>query len=140
MKAIKTYKMRESIVNFQIFGGLILAIIAFVGFLMTTSGLVFLSPLVVSASLLIMGFINKDRETIKLYEDHLEMKFAPASPLHLIRYEDLIRLEDKGKNLKRLYFNSQGKEKKILLPLSQYTKEDMDEFIQLLEEKIHSKN
>lgn len=140
MKAIKTYKMRDSIVNFQIFGGLILAIIAFVGFLMTTIGLVFLSPLVVSASLLIMGFINKDRETIKLYEDHLEMKFAPASPLHLVRYEDLIRLEDKGKNLKRLYFNSQGKEKKILIPLSQYTKEDMDEFIQLLEEKIHSKN
>jgi len=139
MKAIKAYKMRDSIVNFQIFGGLIMAIIAFVCCLIT-SGLVFLPPLIVSVWLLIMGFINKKRETIKLYEDHLEMKFAPASPLHLVRFEDLIRLEDKGKSEKRLYFNSQGKEKKILLPLSQHPKEDMDEFIHFLEEKIQSKN
>jgi len=138
MQKIKAYKMKETIVNLQIFGGLILAIISLVSFLVTAEP-TFLAPLVISASFLVMGLINKSRENIKIYEDHLEMKFAPASPLHLIRYEDLIRLEDKGKNQKRLYFLSEGKEKKILIPLSQHPKEDMDEFVNFLEEKIQSK-
>ncbi|MGB6083386.1 hypothetical protein [Moheibacter sp.] len=138
MKAIKTYKMKESAVNIPLYAGSVLAIIALVSFLVTMQPL-FLPGVGISVFLVVISLMNKNRETIKLYEDHMELKFAPASPLHLIRYQDLLRLEDKNKNLKRLYFLSEGKEKKIWIQLNQHEKEDMEEFIRFLQEKIEAK-
>ncbi|GEM_PF-3088039 len=138
MKAIKTYKMKESAVNIPLYAGSVLAIIALISFLVTMQPL-FLPGVGISVFLVVISLMNKNRETIKLYEDHMELKFAPASPLHLIRYQDLLRLEDKNKNLKRLYFLSEGKEKKIWIQLNQHEKEDMEEFIRFLQEKIEAK-
>jgi|SRR5690606_8751350 len=138
MKIIKNYQMKDSAINLPIYAGSVLAIISLVSFFMTLQPM-FLPGLGLSVFFVVLGFINKNRDTIKLYEDHMELKFAPASPVHLIRYSDLIRLEDKNKNMKRLYFQSEGKEKRIWIPLSQHKEEDMQEFIKFLEEKIQSK-
>ncbi len=138
MKTIKNYQMKDSAIDLPLYAGSALALISLISFLITMQPM-FLPGVGISVFLVVISLINKNRDTIKLYEDYMELKFAPAAPLHLIRYKDLIRIEDKNKNMKRLYFLSEEKEKKLWIPLNQHNKDDMEEFIKFLEEKIHSK-
>lgn len=134
MKPIKSYKIKTSAANLGIYGGGILALISLVSFMLTAQ-IMFLPPLVISIGFMVIGFLNKSLESIKIYENHMQIKLAPAAPLHLIKYENIFRIEDKSKRIKKIYFNRDGKEKKIVFPLNQYNKEDMDEFFGFLKDK-----
>ncbi|MGS2760958.1 hypothetical protein [Sinomicrobium sp. M5D2P9] len=134
MKPIKSYKIKTSAANLGIYGGGILALISLVSFMLTAQ-IMFLPPLVISIGFMVIGFLNKSLESIKIYENHMQIKLAPAAPFHLIKYENIFRIEDKSKRIKKIYFNRDGKERKIVFPLNQYNKEDMDEFFEFLKDK-----
>src|SRR5699024_2544213 len=135
MEPIKTYKMKEKAVNMQIYGGVILMLICLFSFFALQETM-FLGYFGLSLFFLIIGLINRNRDVFKCYDDYLEAKIAPASKLHLIKYADIVKIEKK-KKVTRLYYTLDGKEKKLLIS-GNITKEDLEDLLQFLNEKMDS--
>lgn len=133
MEEIKSYKMRKSEVNLSIVGGGSLGLLTLVLFL-STGMINFATLFGVSVLFLVIGLINNNRKVVKIYESHMEIKLAPASKLHLIKYENLLRIEN-HKRRKKLYYNDHGKERKLLF-LKQISVEDMEELMAFVRGKI----
>jgi len=68
---------------------------------------------VVGILTIVIGFWSEKNPVIVLHEDHLEMKLAPATARHLIRYRDVAEIDNRGPN--KIFLVVHGK--KIRLPV-----------------------
>lgn len=73
-------------------------------------------------------FWGKDRVIFTFEKDYLEFKLAPLAPLTIIKYCDIISVEEFKANILQLIYNLNGKERKIRIAVTIFEKEEIDNF------------
>lgn len=132
MKPVRTFETSSTLVNLQLYSGIAVALIG--GFLLMQGGPA--SPFGAGVLLLVIGAWNMRHEPVRLYREHMELKFAPAASLRLIRYRDLVRVEGDSEKVRSLFYRDAGKEKKLKLRLDMLNADDRPRLLGILEEKI----
>lgn len=113
MEPVKKLKMNPTLVDAQIFGGTLLGVLWFMAIL-ALPGLPFYHIGFI-IMLIVMGVWNSSRYPIKCYEDHMEVKLAPISALHLINYRDITDIDDNHPKYTKVTYNDDGRERSLKL-------------------------
>ncbi|MDC1105410.1 hypothetical protein OAT16_01815 [Prolixibacteraceae bacterium] len=87
---VKAYTVLESIASKQITMAYVMLAIGLVALLVIH----FVGVLAIAALYLYVGYWQKDRKAITLFDKHIEFKAAPASSTKQIRYKDITNIED----------------------------------------------
>ena len=87
----------------------------------------------------ILGFTyyawGKKKILIAFKDEHLELKLAPAAPLTIISYKDIVDVEEKNSNIRRIHYKTTGgKVKKIAVGLKTFEENDREIILQNLRE------
>lgn len=77
---------------------------------------------VVGIVTIVMGFWSEKNPVIVLHDDHLEMKLAPATTRHLIRYQNVAEIDERGPN--KMFLVVHGKS--IRLPVNLLERSDVE--------------
>jgi len=119
------YLHKESTADLQLFGGIVTFIICLaVSF---AAGQI-LGVTALALFFAFIGFYNKGRELISLYDDHLEAKLGPISRVAFIKYSDIVETKS-AKKSHIVVYNKKNKSKK--LNISSTLLEDHD-FLELI--------
>lgn len=136
MTPTHTFKVNETAVNLQIYGGI-------------TIGIVFLLLIMAYPQmpayhlgtitlLIVLGVWNASRRPVKLYGDHMEVKLAPLSGLRMIRYRDITHVNNSHANRLLISFREGGQEKMLKVPWSALEKRAKSALVPLLRNKRSS--
>lgn len=113
MEPVKTYKMNQSLIKLQIYGGTIFGVLYLF--------MIYMNPGIPAYNfgfiivVVAMGFWNKSRSPVKCYEDYMEVKLAPIAPLHLVKYQDITDIDESNRKYTRVAYNESGQEKSFKL-------------------------
>ena len=136
MKPVRAFETNSTLVGLQLGGGILLVIVGIILLMRGGPGM----PLGIGVLMAIVGMWNMKHEPVRLYQDHMELKFAPATGLKLIRYRDLIRMEGASDKARNLFFRDAGQEKKLQLRLDTINAAERPRLIVMLEQKIRENN
>lgn len=136
MKPVRAFETNSTVVGVQLGGGILLVIVGIILLMRDGPGM----PLGLGVLMVIVGMWNMKHEPVRLYQDHMELKSAPAAGLKLIRYRDLVRIEGDSNKARDLFFRDGGQEKKLKLRLDTINAEDRPRLIVMLEQKIRENN
>jgi hypothetical protein len=139
MKLLKTIQIKASSANLGIYGGFILGIIALFSYLLTYQPM-FIFPIILCWMFIVIGFMKKKWDAIKLYEDFMELKMAPLSPLILINYSDLNKIEKINAKSIKIHHLNKRKEIQTTVVLSEFDEKDQVELVQFLMQKMEAKS
>lgn len=134
MKLDYAFDFNSTLAGMQVFGGICAALAG--TFLLVNGGTGL--PLGIGVLLFVVGLWNMKHQPVRLYQDHLELKLAPAAGLKMIRYRDLVRMEGDSDKVRDLFFMDGGKEKKLKLRLDVINAEDRPRLIEVLHQKIQA--
>ena len=101
--------------------------------IMIAAGLCIVAAIVVSSAalsgaiiLLVISFLNKRLEAVRIYDDYTEIKLAPAAPRLMLKNSSITNVIAEPKHL-TLYFTENGKEKSKKIHLSLFSDENKNE-------------
>lgn len=136
MENTQQFKVKASQSNLMfIFGGILvgLGVITY----MATGQAQIIGP---GAILVFIGILQKSKVLISLNEKHMELRLAPLSPLNLILYSDMDRLEEITPKKVFLHAKIDGKDRKLRLPMTSLTKEDQDSILSTIKQYTTSES
>jgi len=133
MEVQKSYKVAKSTVNAQLYGGIGVAIFLLVAILTLRQMPAY--PLGFVLVVIGVGIWNSSRSAVTCFNDYMEVKLAPISSLHLIRYRDIVRLDQSNKKYLAIDYLADGKEKTLKLPWPFIEKGAKNSLIAFLQEQ-----
>lgn len=132
MNPISTFETNRKLVHTHIWCGILLIAISVPVTLLVGLGV----PLGLGIVMVSIGFWHRQHKPVRMYRDHMELKFGLATSLHLVKYRDLVRLEGRSGKTPNLFVNEQGNEKKIKLSLTVLNADDRLRLVRWLERTI----
>jgi len=125
----EAYKIKNSLSNIYIIGGYVILAISLITLILIQSLFLFPGALF----LLYIGYWQKDREAIIIFDKYIQIKIAPLSAIKHIRYEDITRIKVISKKRVLIYKAINGKkEKKTYLPVSLLSDNDRNDLLNKL--------
>ena len=132
----KAYKVKDAYANRQIITGYILLAISIIVVVLSAKSFFLLLS---STYVLFLGYKQKDREAITLFEKYLEFKVTPVSPVARIKYGDITKVGEVTKNKMMIYGTVNGKPgKKARLPLVYLSDNDKNDLLKRLNAQLVS--
>ena len=133
MTPTHSFKTNEFANNVQIYGGLAIGV-AYIFLLLAFPrmpgyhlGLIIM--------IIALGVWNASRSPVKFYDDHMEIKVAPASSLRMIRYSDISGLDNSHPKRVQISYRENGKEKMLKVPWAALEKRAKTALVPLLRTK-----
>lgn len=132
MTAIKSYSVKNSYSNLFIIGGIVMLCLGVTVGILTGR----FTQIGLGILFIVMGSMQHNREIIKFYDEYLEMKLAPLSPVLLMKYNELERLEHISKKKYFIYGIVNGKQKRVRLPVEMISNVEQPNLIQDLKNRV----
>ena len=85
---------------------------------------------------LVTGYSQKNKNIIKIYEDHMEVKLSFLSSLQYIKFENINKVEDVNAKKIIIHHTINSRSKRFVIHLSIIEKSDFEKFIQILRERL----
>lgn len=126
---VKAYIVNDSIAQKQITMAFVMIVIGFFVLILLHR----FTIISLSIFYLFVGFWQKNRKTIILFDKYIEFKGAPAGSTKQIRYKDIKRIEDISEK-KVIIHSTDGKKSRIPVALISY--EDRRDLLNRLNEAI----
>ena len=79
---------------------------------------------------------QKNKEIIKIFEDHLEVSFAPLAPVRYIKFSNITQIQVKSPKRIFIHYTDRGTSKKLRLLTHMMEKTDLDNLLELINKKI----
>jgi hypothetical protein len=130
MEAIRVIKPSKKFVNQQF---LISGIMLVGGILAIANGMPHL--LGIGVLFLVMAFSHQNRKMIQLFEQNMEIKFAPLASVKHIRYSDIIKTEKISDKKIFLHYKEESNIKKLRIPVHMMEQDDLVEFLKVVNTK-----
>ena len=135
MEAIKEYGFNKKQINqsyimsaIMLLGGLVLSVII---------KRLALMPIIFGIVSLVIGTLNSKHKIIKFFDKHIEIKKALVSSVTLIKNEQLVKIEE-NKNKLLIHYKTGDNVKTSTLLIKVLEKNEYDEIIALLKERLSS--
>ncbi|MDM8162073.1 hypothetical protein QUH73_19805 [Labilibaculum sp. K2S] len=130
MEAIKVIKPSKKFVNQQfLIGGIMLV----GGILAIANGI----PYLLGMSILVLGmaFSHQNRKMIQLFEQNMEIKFAPLASAKFIKYGDIIKTEKVSDKKIFVHYKDGSKTTKLRIPVHMIEQDDLSKFLEVVNNK-----
>ena len=131
MSIISTIKPSASFMKKQMNVAIVFTCIGAVGIFI---GIGYL--LILGIILMVMNSSQKKKDIIKVYENNLEIKFAPLASTRFIKYDELIELERASEKKIVIHYAKDDKRKKLRIPVQMIEPKELKEFLELVDSKI----
>lgn len=92
--------------------------------------------LALAALFLGMTYYQKDKDIIKIENDHLEIKIGALASTRFIRFNDITSVESASPKKIILHYKEDSKPKKIRIPVHMIEQAELDEFITFINNKL----
>lgn len=130
MEARKVFKPAKKFVNQQFLTSAIMLIGGVIALANGVPHLIGMGILV-----LIIAFYNKNRQIIKLFDNNMELKLSPLGSTTYIKYADIEKTEKENDKKIFIYYKEGDKTEKFRLPVHLIEKDDLTEFLKVVESK-----
>lgn len=134
MNPVKTIKPSKKYIKKQFTYGTIVLTLGIIGLAIGTLYML----LGIGILVLVVTSFQKDRDVIKIFEDNIEVKFAPVSSIRFIKFSDMQRVEKISASKTILIYQDGEKEKKLRIPVAMIDSADLEYLIELMDSKINS--
>ena len=120
-KAEREFNYNNFYVKVHLVGAFLLPLLGVVLPLLLLGNIVIVGgfPIII---IIILYFLFRNLTVLKIYNEHCEMKFAPAQGVKLIKYKDISYIEKQ----KYKYIVAMNNGKKIKMPLSIFNKTERE--------------
>ncbi len=85
----------------------------------------------------VIATVQKKRDIIKIFENHLEIKFAPLASTKFIKYSDLIQVERASEKKIIIHYNKGTTPKKFRVPIHMIEAKELESFLNMIDNKIN---
>lgn len=130
MEAIRVIKPSKKFVNQQF---LISGIMLVLGMVSIANGVPHL--LGMGVLFLIMAFSHQNRKMIQLFEQNMEIKFAPLASTKFIKYGDIIKIEKVSDKKIFVHYKDGSKTTKLRIPVHMMEQDELTEFLKVVNNK-----
>ncbi len=127
-----TIKPSESFVKKQMTIAIIFTCIGVIGLFIGVAHLLGLGIL-----FFVITTVQKKRDIIKIFENHLEIKFAPLASTKFIKYSDLIQVERASEKKIIIHYNKGATPKKFRVPIHMIEAKELESFLNMIDNKIN---
>jgi hypothetical protein len=88
---------------------------------------------------IVMASIQSNKDIIKIYEDHLEIKFAPLASTKYIKFSNLRKVERVSEKKIFVHHRQATDLKNFRVPVHMFAPNDLADFLAFLDDKVASK-
>ncbi|MTI27231.1 hypothetical protein [Fulvivirga kasyanovii] len=92
--------------------------------------------LALAALFLGMTYYQKDKDIIKIENDHLEIKIGALASTRFIKFKDITSIEAASPKKVILHYKEDSKPKKLRIPVHMIEQTELDEFIIFINNKL----
>jgi len=87
---------------------------------------------------MVLAFMHKDRDIIKIYDQNIEIKIAPLAATKFIKFSDLTKTERISEKKIFVHYMNGNDPKKLRMPVQMIDAKELSEFLEMLDSKINS--
>ncbi len=132
MEPIKVVRFSEKYISKQLILSGVIVLIGIVGLFINAGHLLGLGIL-----LFVVNFAQKKRDAIKIYDDHIEVKLGPIAPAKYIKLDQFTEVVKTGERKVTFCYSEGGKDRKLKLHNSVFTKDDLSYLNELISNKLN---